>query len=65
MPKKKSKDSVDGCRRYCLRIRDDYFERYQRLYKGTLSQFLIRCVVRASRSREFFDDVFFGVRSDD
>lgn len=65
MPKEKTKESVDGCRRYCLRIRDEYFERFQRLHRGTLSQFLLRCIVRACRSTEFFDDVYFGVRSDD
>lgn len=65
MPKEKSKLSSDGCRRYCLRISDEHFEKFQRLYAGKLSQFLIRCVVRAYRSRDFFEDVYFGIRKDD
>lgn len=55
----------DGCRRYCLRIPNEHFERFQRLYSGCLPQFLIRCVIRAYRSSDFFEDVFFGIRKGD
>lgn len=47
-----------------LWIKRDIAKDFQKNYPYCASRFLRNCLQKANESKEFFDDMFFGVRKD-
>lgn len=61
---KDKKNRSENAHRYCVYLPAETFERFKRLYPVSLSKFFGMCLEKSVRSRDFFENVFFGVRDE-
>lgn len=59
VPWKSTRISEKDCKRITIRVNKETWTTFENKYTALLSAFLRRCILRAIRSKEFFDDVYF------